>query len=553
MKNKADFKIIKILKIIILSIIVICISVFFINQKEDLDLDEMYTYGLANSSFQLNVEDYKNYTGNELLLDYAGVKDGHEFDIKNVIFNQSMDTHPPIYYMMVNFISSIHKNHFSIWHGLIINVIFLIILFFEMRQLFMFIIDDELSSTIFSITALFSYGFINCFVFTRMYVLLSAISMAFIILVQYKIVSLKNNNLKLTDNMFLILFFVNCIIGILTQYHFVLIAGFFSVYFLINLFLNKNYRLLIKTIIAGLSSIVLSVLLYPSMLKHIFANSGSLHSITNEQKKDILTTLYEMALTIKRAFFSDFLIIYILLLIILIIISVLIYLIKNKKNKLSNTEKTPTLNSNNNYLTNYYFYFILLICFIYYYLIISFTTKLTFARYFYNIYPIIAIVIISPIYVLLKNLNNKLKYISIIIFILLCFGSRYKEQPFSLNIGNNQYFDFLNQNKDVKTILLYRDTDLDGNANTAKTSVWKMPKVLYNFRNMEDLTFVNIKDIDNFINNSHNNISGFDDIFVVIFTKEDDESLLDIVKQKNNVKRINKIYFNTYYHMYRLN
>ena len=80
-----------------------------------------------------------------------------------------------------------------------------------------------------------------------------------------------------------------------------------------------------------------------------------------------------------------------------------------------------------------------------------------------------------------------------------------------------------------------------------------MPKVLYNFRNMENLTFVNIGDIDKFVNNSNENISGFDDIFVVIFTKEDDDTLLDIIKQKNNVKRINRIYFNTYYHMYRLN
>ena len=154
---------------------------------------------------------------------------------------------------------------------------------------------------------------------------------------------------------------------------------------------------------------------------------------------------------------------------------------------------------------------------------------------------------------MLKNINNKLKYISIIVFILICFGSRYKEQPFSLNIGNNQYFEFLNQNKNVKTILLYRDMDLEGNINSAKTSIWKMPKILYNFRNMESLTFVNIRDINELMNNSNENISGFDDIFVVIFTKEDDDTLLDIIKQKNNVKRINRIYFNTYYHMYRLN
>lgn len=550
MKKNANSKIKNIIKIIVLSIIVVLISTFFINKKEDLDIDEMYTYGLSNSSFQLHIEDYKNYTGNELLLDYAAVKSGKEFDIKNVIFNQSMDTHPPIYYLIVNFISSIHKNNFSIWHGLIINVISLIILFFEMRQLFIFIIDDELSSTIFPITSLFFYGFINCYVFTRMYVLLSALSMAFIILIKQKIDALKNKNIKFSDKSFLILLFFNCIIGLLTHYHFVLIAGFFSIYFLIYLFFNKNYKLLIKTIVCGISSIVLSLLLYPSMLRHIFSNTGSLHSITNEQKNDILTNLYDMALTIKRAFFSDFLIVYIILLCTLIVISIIIYNINKNKAPIDKSKNEnlifKILSSNN-------FYFILIICFLYYYLVISFTTRLTFARYFYNIYPIIAILIISPIYILLKNIGNKLKYISLILFLMLSFASRYREQPFSLNIGNNKYFDFLNQNKNVKTILLYRDMDLDGNTNSAKTSIWKMPKVLYNFRNMENLTFVNIRDIDKFIDSSHDNISNFDDIFVVIFTREDDDTLLDIIRQKNNVRRINRIYFNTYYHMYRLN
>ena len=547
--NNKNPKILNILKFALLTAIVIIIAVFFINKKESLDLDELYTYGLANSSFQLQVEDHREYSGEEILLQYAAVKDGEGFNIKNVVFNQSMDTHPPLYYLLVNFVSSIHKNHFSIWHGLIVNVLFLIILFFEMRQLFIYVIDDKLSSTLFSITALLSYGFINCFVFTRMYVMLSAVSMAYIILLQNKIKESKNDSYtEKSDIKFLILLFSNCFVGMMTQYHFILIAGFFSIYFLIFSLYNKNYKLLIKTIIAGLTSIALSILIYPAMLKHMFAESGSLHSVTNEQNKELSVKFYEMAKTIKRAFFGDSIYVYFGILILIIILYFVFTSIKNKKNTTTEVSKFNI----KNIITEHQLYFIFLLCFIYYYLIICITTKLTFARYFYNIYPIIAICIICPIYFILKNINNKLKYISIIIFIATCLLSRFKEEPFSLNMGTKQYLDFIEQNHDVKTIILYRDIDKDGVMNSAKTSAWKLPDIIYNFKSLDNISFVNMSNVD-LINNDNENIRGFDDIFVIIFTKEDDDVILDIIKNKNNVRRVNKIFFNNYYHMYRMN
>ena len=127
------------------------------SKKEDLDFDEILTFGLANNSFQLDIEDYKEYNGEELLLQYAAVKEGETFNVENVFFNQKMDTHPPLYYLLVNFVSSIRKGTFSMWHGLIINLLFMLILFWEMRYLFNLVIKDNIMSTILSLIIFFIY------------------------------------------------------------------------------------------------------------------------------------------------------------------------------------------------------------------------------------------------------------------------------------------------------------------------------------------------------------------------------------------------------------
>ena len=257
-KRKKDNNLLKTVKPILLCIVVIIIGLFFMSKKEDLDFDEVGTFGLANNTFQLDIEDFKEYKGEELLLKYASVKDGEEFNISNVFFNQEMDTHPPLYYLVLNFLCSIRKGTFSMWYGLIINLLYMVVLFFELKYLFNLVIKDEKTSIVLSLLSFFTYGFINEIVFIRMYVQLSILSMGFAILVINKINSIiDNKKADLTNNIdnnndktikksysendfkFLIKFFVICVLGILTQYHFVIVAFYFSLVLAIFLIHRK--------------------------------------------------------------------------------------------------------------------------------------------------------------------------------------------------------------------------------------------------------------------------------------------------------------------------
>ena len=535
-KQKKEINWGKILHTAILSIAVIAIGIFFMSMKEDLDFDEVGTFGLANNTFQLQIDDYKEYTGNELLLNYTAVKDGEEFNVPNVFFNQKMDTHPPFYYLILNFVCSLRKGTFSMWYGLIINLFFMVILFFEMRYLFDLIIKDNIVATILSLLAFFTYGFINEIVFIRMYVQLSVISMAFAILIINFIRNYTSRELFDRCNInFLIKFFVICVLGILTQYHFMLVAFYFSLVLALFLIYKKEFKLLLVTFLSGIVSIVTSLIIFPGIINHLFGDS-SLHALNGQRIDTMSKRFYDILMTVVRAFFGLGIYLYIGILLVLLVV----FVIKIIKDKI----EVKAL------ITDNVWYFVILLCVIYYYVVISITVTFTFARYLYNIYPLIMISIIVPIYLLFKSIKPNLKYLSILLLIVLAFASRVKEEPFSLNMGQNQFYEFLTNNKDVKVLALYRSIDKNGRIDTMGTTLWKIQRPVYTFRSMDSIAFVDMSRNDDILYKEDPRISKNDKLFLVIYTGENDDEILGGLMSSNRFSIVDRVIRTTYYNMY---
>ena len=557
LNNRID--VLNIIKCIILSIVVILISTFFISKKANLDIDEFYTYGLSNNAFQLNIENFKDYSGEELLLDYTAAKDGHLFDVDNVFFNQKMDTHPPLYFLLVNFISSINKNKFSMWYGLSINIFFLIILFWTTRHLLYKLIKNKISATILTLIVFTLYGFINNYSFTRMYVMLSAMSLLFVsLIINYverinKVDNKQTSNYKESvdqtkvsinikkrfDYKFLISFYLICVLGILTQYHFMLVAGFFSVILAISLINKKQFAMLFATFVSGIFSIFTSIIIFPPMLSHIFGGANSTHSLSSFSSADsFVEKVSKLFIGLYKAFFGPGIIVYLVLIIIGIIILIAIKKIERKSIK--------------NFIFENYLYFLILLFVIVYFILICCTVKLSFHRYLYNIYPFIFILIISPVYIIFNKINKYLLFVPIVLMLILSISTTYKNSPTSLNTEDALFSEYLRNNKDTKVILLYRTVDKSLNRNSVNTSLWKLPTPLYVFKDMENMTFVDISNEDALANFSNKTIEGYNDLFLVIYTSEDDQKFINYIMKKNNVSTANRIYFTTYYHVYRL-
>ena len=539
----------RIIKIALLSLVVALIAIFFMSKKANLDIDEAYTYGLANNQFQMNIENFKEYTGEELLIDYAAVKENHKFDVGNVFFNQKNDTHPPLYFLIVNFICSLNELKFSMWYGLCINIVFLVIIFWGMQHLLNRIITNKVFSVILTYISFILYGFINFYTFIRMYVMLSAISVLFIVLIVDFIDSTlyekeysnqgDNKNKSELNFRFLISFYIICVLGILTQYHFAIIAAFFTLVLFIQLIKCRKYKLLVATFIVGGLSILTAVLIFPPMLDHIFNTSKSLHAISSFASPESLSNRFmELLLGLNKSFFGFGLFLYI----VLVVVGILLLVFSKK----------ISFKEINLLIKKYYLYFIFLLASLFYFAVVCITVKFSFQRYLYNIYPLLYILIISPIYLIFTKINKYFSFVAIVFALIFGITTNYNNSPTSLNIEDSTFANYLYDNRDTKMILLYRTVDASFNRNSGQTSLWKMPSSVYIFKDMKNMTFVDISNDSALTNFSNDTIEGYNDIFLVIYTSENDDYLIRNIMAKNNVTRCDRVYFTTYYHMYRL-
>ena len=108
---------------------VTAVCLLFSCRKSGMFIDEIYTYGLSNSSYAPYITDIKGGSAlgqvitRQELFDYVAVTEGEGFDFGSVYYNQAMDVHPPLYYWLFNAVSSLFPNSFSKWTGLALDYV----------------------------------------------------------------------------------------------------------------------------------------------------------------------------------------------------------------------------------------------------------------------------------------------------------------------------------------------------------------------------------------------------------------------------------------------
>ena len=542
----------KILFVVFISLLVFGISSFFVSLKQNFHFDELGSYALANNQFQVMIDDYKVYSGDEVLKDYLTVHEGHQFDFANLVDNQIHDTHPPLWYCMLHIICSIFVGTFSKWYGLIINCIFMIFVYWFMRHLLLIVIKDKTASTIIPLLCLFLNAFINAIVFTRMYIVLETISLAFMCLLIDKMLMLRNNEKEVLPSFnnniinaivkekFYILFILLTIVGTLTQYHYMVIAGLMSIVFGIFLLQKREYKILIKSILSGLIGLGIAYVIFPTMLTHIFGSSAGLHSLGNTKRDiDIMYNFIGFVISIRNAFFgnlSSFIVLFIILFIIVVICIVLSYKRKSANREIVKTEANDSI------------FVLLILSFIafVYYVVISLTATYVFSRYLYNIYPIISIVLFSIAFLLLNNINKNIKYISLVFVLVSVICSNIKP-PVHLYLERKDMLEFMKEHKDIKAVMTYYD-------NPQSSILWKLPDALYDAKDLDEVVFVNI-DKPNWEDNDV--LKNNDNLFVFVYAdvmnhQQYDDEVISKISKNNNLENSMAIYKTSTIHLYML-
>lgn len=247
---------------------ILLVGIVIIAIKQNYHVDEMFTYGLANSTGQSLHPEWKTapyiYESPESAFkEYTAVQAGERFNFANVWDKQSADVHPPFYYVLVHIISSIFIDSCSKWIAGAINIAFLLLTFLMMRKILCLFECDEKEKDLISIFFIISTGMMNATSYLRMYVM----AMFMVTLCAWWILRSVNEERSVK---FYVSMAVLAVCGALTHYYFLLYLFFISLFFGLYLIINRKFLDAVKYIVAMLVAGGGSCLIFPAMLQHIF-------------------------------------------------------------------------------------------------------------------------------------------------------------------------------------------------------------------------------------------------------------------------------------------
>ncbi len=258
-----------------LALVMICaVCLLFSVRKQGMFIDEIYTYGLSNSSYRpflggLKYEgiDHRVVTREELL-DYVSITGDEGFDFGSVYYNQVHDVHPPLYYWLFNIASTLARGQFSKWVGLTLDgmlyLLAAVMLYALVRKLGGGQYNAAAASVLYGLSAI---G-LSTMVMIRMYVLLALLT----VVLMYLIADLMRRFRPRTC----IFVGLTLLAGLMTQYYFVFYAFFLCAAYILWALIKKQYRSLAWFIPCALIGALSLLLVFPAALSHLF--SGELVS-----------------------------------------------------------------------------------------------------------------------------------------------------------------------------------------------------------------------------------------------------------------------------------
>ncbi|HBA49031.1 MAG TPA: hypothetical protein DCZ91_14790 [Lachnospiraceae bacterium] len=309
--------------------------IFYGNQKEGYHVDEVYSYGLANSEYlpfmhfgqhDYNVKEWMmEYGAGESLgqlfsnlvkdfrilkecgfhlkesviyqdyltaqansadtrttswmpgqayLDYVAVSESNTFNYASVYYNQRGDVHPPLYYSLLHTICSVFQGKFSRWFGLGLNIAVLLMaaaLLYKMCRLYL---GGRTAALLTVGVYSLSAGFLSTAMFLRMYALLTFMVIAYCYM-----------HLKIADECFRLkgknrrrlVLAVLC--GYLTHYYFVLYAIGVAAVFCIWMAVRRKWREMAGYVLTLAGAAAVGLCIWPFAIRHVFQGYRGVDSL----------------------------------------------------------------------------------------------------------------------------------------------------------------------------------------------------------------------------------------------------------------------------------
>lgn len=313
----------------LLTVFFLCILMFyFINQKQGFHEDEIFSYGSSNYRYdnvyrpygyaeasqdvfynqvwnsKNKITNIKNYffhydtlktdetlskeipifRQKEDALTYLTIGKGDVLNYFSVYYNQARDVHPPLFYFLVHFVSTIFYGQFSKYIIFTINLVFFVGTLWIIKK-----IMEKLYIKKMAIPTMILYGAsmgcISTVMFQRMYMMLTFFSVLYL----YLTIKFVQEDFKIEKKypwIFTILF------GFLTQYYFCIYIVF--VFLLVSAYLltKKEYQKLGCYFLVHVIAAVIGILFYPASIYHIFFSYRGLGDGREVAKPIIQSCIY---------------------------------------------------------------------------------------------------------------------------------------------------------------------------------------------------------------------------------------------------------------------
>lgn len=256
---------------IIFYIILFILLVFTISEKKNYHVDETLSFSLANHVGYRGItyEEGQWYDPSEIFLNLFAVNDGERFNYRNVWKNQADDVHPPLYYAVLHTVFSVFPGRYTRWFPGIVNIFFSLATLYAIRKLVSLLTDhNEMITNIISILFCLSAGTLSMAAFFRMYVM----AMFFVTLFSYVLFKNIKESFRVLG---IVQLLFTALGGALTHYYVVVFMVFLCLFCGIYLIIINKWAVLIKAFITMVAAAGCAIVVFPSMLKHMFTNSNT--------------------------------------------------------------------------------------------------------------------------------------------------------------------------------------------------------------------------------------------------------------------------------------
>lgn len=271
--------------ILLFVIVLICLCSWWAVRKEGFFLDEIYSYGLANSSYKPFLNWFYNgehsYDGKvpetifrqQDFANYISVQQNDRFNYASVYYNQTQDIHPPLFYFLLHTVCSLFPGSFTKWTGLGLNFVLLSGTVLALYALGMELFADWKKALFVCALYALSQEAMSDVMMVRMYMPMTFLTVLLALLVAK---ALRKPGFALYLQIGLVIF-----LGLLTQYFYVVYAFLICAVYDLYLLRQREWKNVFAFSLSALAGVGGMMLFYPCWYAQLHSqNTNSLDATT---------------------------------------------------------------------------------------------------------------------------------------------------------------------------------------------------------------------------------------------------------------------------------